>query len=147
MIEDEKKKSHSDSTVIISNLPMPHPPLTQRDKKKEDNRTIISAVEANNTENIPEGAEYISPQEQRKREKEANLSILPNEELSDDQIIPQDEIDNYEDAVTIPLPENTTIPTAISTNPFNHPSLGTPISNQKHPTLGTPIGDSSISPF
>lgn len=155
MIKDEKENNHNNSAVTVINTPIPHPPLTQRDKR-EDNPTIPNTIQSelnnnlenNKTRNIPEGAEYISPEEQA--EREANLSILQDEELSDDQIIPQDEINNYEDAITIPITENEMIPTPISTNPFNNPSLGTPINiqnNQKTPTLGTPIGNSPNSPF
>lgn len=150
MIKDEKENSHKNS-VILNNTPIPHPPLTQRDEKEDKpiNLELNNSFESNKTTNIPEGAEYISPEEQE--EREANLSNFEDEELLDDQIIPQDEINNYEEAVTIPMSENETIhqvPT--STNPFNNPLLGTPIgtqNNQQHPTLGTPIGNSPSSPF
>ena len=156
MIKEEKENNHKNSTVVILNTPIPHPPLSQRDEKKDTpvNLDLNSSLENNKTKNIPEGAEYISLDEQL--ETEANLSDIPKEEIYDDsQIIPQDEINNYEEAITIPMPKNDIIPqqAPISTNPFNNPSLGTPIRtqnnqrNQQHPTLGTPIGDSPISPF
>ncbi|CAA6818425.1 MAG: Unknown protein [uncultured Sulfurovum sp.] len=158
MIKEDKENSQRNTSNVPTYTRIPHPPLTERDKEEvaTKNETLKNDLnhsqEKNLTRTIPEGAEYISDEEQLEREKEANLSMFDNEEFYDDQIIPQDEIDNYKDAVTIPMPGNETVPTPISTNPFNNPSLGIPIPRQngqknQHPTLGTPIGNSPSSPF
>lgn len=165
MIEDEKESIKKKATIQeVNNVPMYHPPLTQREENNK--RTVIpesnndknSSLDNNKTTSIPEGAEYISPEEQLKKEEsrlleESNLSeeVNFNELDNDSQIIPQDEIDNYQDAVTIPL--ESVIPQTSSTPISSSSSLGTPIHNnpqqrqQEHPMLGTPIKNGSISPF
>ena len=157
MIKDEKEKTQKESIVVVTNTPIHHPPLTQREKKEDDKTTtpIVNndtnkSLENNTTRNIPEGAEYISVEEQLKREQEENLSNIPTEEIYDDsQVIPQDEIDNYEDAVTVSVEsqENSIKPTVTPTQTSNHSnSLGTLIEtdNQQNSNLGTLISDETV---
>lgn len=141
MIKDDKEHiKNRGITVEESNEPMYHPPLKERESAtKENDKAIIittsnndknNTLDKNKTRTVPEGAEYISAEEQLKREsadlleeelreeQEANLS----EELYDDgQIIPQDELNNYEEAMSIPI--------------------------DSAPSLGTPIGNTEFSPF
>jgi cytoskeletal protein RodZ len=159
VIEEDKvnAQNKSDTKVVVKNTPMYHPPLNQRDELEEDENESQIFIDENKTSTIPEGAEYITAEELLEREENISEGV-PLEEIYDDgQIIPQDEINNYPVAVTIPIKES-----EVNVNPFHrvdppiktNNSLGRPIGEHKdvkdesyHPSLGTQIGGREISPF
>lgn len=136
-----------DDKIIVKTTPIDHPPLNTRNEVIELDSNI--SEDDNETRKIPEGAEYITPEELLKRE-EANVSKnIPLEEIYDDStIIPQDEIANYRDAVTVPMNEGEGIAEYIPSS-----SLGTPIrqnqnlDDENFPFLGTKIENQTVSPF
>ena len=130
-----------DDTVIVKTTPIYHPPLNTRSEAVTLDINI--SEDANKTRKIPEGAEYITPEELLKREEE-NISddILEEEIYNDSMIIPQDEIDNYKDAISI----------SVSESDIASSVLGTPIKksqnrDEEYPSLGTKIENQNISPF
>jgi len=147
MFKEEKENIKNKNVVITNNTPIYHPPLTQRDKQvKSDNLPSILKNESNiskednRTVTVPEGAEYISVEEQELRaEIESNFS----DELfsSNGQIIPKDELNNYPIAQTIPMDI--------------FPSLGIPIepmqveenTTYQENFIGIPIEETQMTPF
>ena len=147
MLEDDKVNTQKrvDEKVIVVTTPMYHPPLNERSEVVE--LDINKSTDENKTRKIPKGAEYITEEELLRREEENISEGIPIEELYDDStIIPQDEIDNYKDAVTIPVNDSEGI---IEHIPIS--SLGTPIvgnqNDEYNPSLGTKIEAEEVNLF